>query len=960
MGEQRLHTEQPGQAQVDATDRLLALIRELVAELHPRQPVTVKLDSSLDRDLGLDSLGQVELFARLEQVFDVALPERQLAALDTVRDLLRLLQGAVGRPLTFKLAAASPGLATVDAAPLFARTLVEVLEWHVSMHPDRPHIRLYSDADDGEVITYGDLWQEAVLVAVGLQQQGLGSGEAVVIMLPTGREYFASFCGTLLAGGIPVPVYPPGRLKQIEEHLRRHTAILANCQARVMITMPEAHPFSRLLLAQVASLRAVLTCAELTIGAQPGVLVRPVIGPADIALLQYTSGSTGAPKGVILSHANLLANIRAMAEANQVTASDVFVSWLPLYHDMGLIGAWLGSLYFACHLVLMSPLAFIGRPQRWLAAIHRYGGTLSAAPNFAYDLCARRIDDQHLAGLDLSSWRIAFNGAEAVRPTTLTRFSERFAAYGFRCEAMSPVYGLAESSVGLAFPPLGRGPLIDRVQRGVLMKDGRAVPAAAGDTTALAVVNCGRPLPGHQIRIVDDADRELPEHWQGHLQFQGPSCTSGYLHNPEQTRRLFHGPWLDSGDLAYMAGGEVYITGRAKDIIIRAGRNIYPEELEEAIGQLAGIRTGNVAVFGSLAEDSATERLIVLAETRKKEPETLVELRAAINGLVTDLAGAAADEVVLAPPNTVPKTSSGKIRRGASRQLYESGAMGRPAQAVWLQVARFRLAGLPPALRQRGRRLQASLYAGWCWGLFGVAALLLWPLVVLLPVLGWRWQALRLAVRLLAWLAGIAIQVQGREHLPELGASCLYVSNHASYLDSLVLAGVLPPPLRFVAKAELRRGWLTRLPLSRLGTEFVERFDVRKSQADSQRLLAAADVGHPLVFFAEGTCLRLPGLLPFRLGAFTTAAQGGLTVVPLAIRGTRSILRPGSWFPRPGAVSVTIGPAITVEVSDDPWAGALRLRELARDWILQHCGEPDLEGERTANLHAVMPPNKSD
>jgi len=953
MDEERQHTEQGGPAA-----RLLALVSELAAELHPRQPVAVTLDSSLDRDLGLDSLGQVELFARLEQVFDVGLPERQLAAIDTVRDLLRLVEGAAGRPAAVKLATPAPTLAA--AAPQGARTLVEVLEWQVAAHPDRPHIRLYSDEDDGEVVTYGDLWQEAVLVAAGLQQHGLCSGEAVVIMLPTGREYFASFCGTLLAGGIPVPVYPPGRPRQIEEHLRRHTAILNNCMARVMITMPEARPFTRLLLGQVASLRQVQSVAELTASAPPAALVRPVVGPADIAFLQYTSGSTGAPKGVIMTHANLLANIRAMAAVNQVTATDVFVSWLPLYHDMGLIGAWLGSLCHACPLVLMSPLAFITRPQRWLHAIHRYGGTLSAAPNFAYDLCERRLDDQQLAGLDLSSWRLAFNGAEAVRPATLTRFVERFAAYGFRRQAMSPVYGLAESAVGLAFPPLGRGPLIDRVQRAPLMTAGRAVPAAAGDNNALAVVNCGRPLPGHQIRIVDDADRELPEHWQGHLQFQGPSCTSGYFRNPEQTRRLFHGPWLDSGDLAYLAGGEIYLTGRAKDLIIRAGRNIYPEELEEAVGQLDGVRAGNVAVFGGLDEESATERLIVLAETRKKDPQALAALRTAINALVIDLAGAPADEVVLAPPNTVPKTSSGKIRRAASRQLYESGAIGRPPQAVWLQVARFRLAGLRPWLRQSRRRLTATLYAVWCWGLFGMTGLILWPMVVVLPMVTWRWRAIRLAARLLARLAGIPVQVQGREHLPSPGTPSLYVSNHASYLDSLVLAAVLPPPLRFVAKAELRRGWFTRLPLVRLGTEFVDRFDPQQTKEDGQRLLAAAGTGQPLVFFAEGTCLRLPGLLPFRLGAFEAAARGGLTVVPVAIRGTRSILRPDSWFPRPGAVSVTIGSAITGEAGQDPWAVALRLRELTRAWVLQHCGEPDLEYEQPADLLAPPPTNKSD
>jgi acyl-CoA synthetase (AMP-forming)/AMP-acid ligase II/acyl carrier protein len=585
----------------ETASRLLAIVRGLAAEIHPEHKESIKpvLDSSLDRDLGFDSLAQMELLVRIEKSFNTSLSEQILVTVDTVRDLLRaVMSSGVRKHEGIDREIATIKLAEVEDAPFMAETLVDVLQWHVKNHPERPHIRLYSNQDTDEVITYIDLWNGAELMAAGLQHFGLEPGESVLIMLPTGPDYFFTFFGVLLAGGIPVPVYPPGRLKQIEEHLLRHTAIAKNCLARIMVTVDEAKQFTRLMHTQVVNLRHVLTVPELQQAGSKTLsgFRKPALTTENIAFLQYTSGSTGMPKGVVLTHANLLANIRAMAKVINVSPEDVFISWLPLYHDMGLIGAWLGSLHFACQLIIMPPLAFIARPQRWLWAIHKYGGTLSAAPNFAYELCLRRISDKDIEGLDLSSWRSAFNGAEAVNPETIRRFIDRFAGYGFRSETMMPVYGLAESSVGLAFPKPESTIGIDRINRDVFMGTGQAVQVSETETGPLEFVSCGQPLPGHQIRIVDTADRELPERTEGSLQFMGPSTTTGYFRNPEKTRELFHGQWLDSGDKAYLAEGNVYITGRSKDIVIRAGRNIYPVELEEAIGKVDGIREGNVAV----------------------------------------------------------------------------------------------------------------------------------------------------------------------------------------------------------------------------------------------------------------------------------------------------------------------------------------------------------------------------
>ena len=413
----------------------------------------------------------------------------------------------------------------------------------------------------------------------------------------------------------------------------------------------------------------------------------------------------------MLTHANLLANIRAMAQAVDASSRDVFVSWLPLYHDMGLIGAWLGSLYAGFPLVVMSPMTFLARPERWLWAIHRFRGTLSAAPNFAYELCLKRIDEAQLAGLDLSSWRMAFDGAEAVSPDTITRFTERFARYGFRSSVMTPVYGLAESSVGLLFPPRGRGPLIDRVRREPFVVQGKAIPTGADDINPLRFVACGRPIAGHEVRIVDETGLEVGERVEGHLEFKGPSATSGYYRNPEQTKRLFRGEWLDTGDRAYMAEGEVYVTGRVKDIIIRGGRHIYPDEIEEAVGALPGVRKGCVAAFGSPDPGSGTERLVVLAETRETGDAAREALREAISRATIDRLGEPPDEIVLAPPHSVLKTSSGKIRRSATKDLYLRGQLGRPPRTRLLSKLRLGTAAAGEVLRVVGRRVGRVLYA---------------------------------------------------------------------------------------------------------------------------------------------------------------------------------------------------------------------------------------------------------
>lgn len=940
----------------DPTDQcsndLLPLIRQFGASLRIRQELLrrLHLDSSFDQDLGLDSLTRMEMLARVEEYYGVALSEEVYARIETPRDLWREIQNANPhqqlKPVLVD--ALSSDQSENDAIAYDAETLVDVLEWHVKTHPERTHITLYRDQDDGQKITFQDLKSSAETMAGGLQHYGLKPSQTVAIMLPTGRDYFISFFAILIAGGIPVPLYPPARRAQLEEHLHRHQRILENCQAVMLITVDEDKSVADILTSQLDSLQRVVSPKQLVV--TEGSLLRPKLSGQDIAFLQYTSGSTGTPKGVVLTHHNLLSNVHAMGERIGAKSSDVYVSWLPLYHDMGLIGAWFGSLYYSMHLVVMSPLSFLARPSRWFSALHQYRGTLTGAPNFAYELCMQRIKGNMLNEFDLSSVRCMFNGAEPIAPSTLLRFNQMFKPCGLAESAMQPVYGLAECSVGLTFPNIRRSPLIDQINRITFMKTGLAEPVEVL-SNSLQFAGCGVPLTGHEIRVVDINGRELPERQQGRLEFRGPSTTSGYFRNPEQSRKLFHGDWLDSGDLAYIANGELFITGRIKDIIIHAGRNIYPHELEHSVGVLKGIRNGCVAVFGSHDQLSGTERLIVLAESKIQNSEVREQLIFEINKIATALIGSPADEVVLVAPHTVLKTSSGKIRRTSCRELYEKKLFGVTfAQKIKLSLARLLLnAGLPRIKRGIGT-VVTWLYGIYAWTLLLLSAIVAWPLVVSCPR-SWSWSILRITFRVLTWASNTKVTVQGLENLDPEQGPYIIVCNHASYVDSMMLILAIPMEFSFVAKAELNRQFFAGILLRKIQTEFVERFDTQQSIRDSKKVTDAVSGGNSLLFFPEGTFTRMPGLLPLRMGAFTTAVTSTRPVLPITIRGTRSILRAQTWLPRKGAVTITIGEIIEpdpCEIDADHneiWNAALKLQDVTREQILRHNGEPDLADE---------------
>jgi 1-acyl-sn-glycerol-3-phosphate acyltransferase len=504
---------------------------------------------------------------------------------------------------------------------------------------------------------------------------------------------------------------------------------------------------------------------------------------------------------------------------------------------------------------------------------------------------------------------------------------------------MSPVYGLAECSVGLAFTPPGEPWRVDLLDRKRFSESAEAQPARDDDPTPLRVVSCGEVLPGHDVRVVDGAGLEVADRNEGLLQFRGPSATSGYYRNPDATKGLFAGEWLNTGDRAYLSEGYVYITGREKDIIIRGGRNISPYELEEAVGDIAGVRRGCVAVFGSLDATNGTERVVVLAETRESAGARHSEMRTRINELAIGLIGAPVDDIVLAPPHTVPKTSSGKIRRLAAREYYERGPSAVKPQAVWWQLVRLTLAGLGPQLRRGLRVVRGMLYALWSWALFAVLFLVLLASAAVAPGKV-TWGVGQRLARLFLRLCAIPLAVRGRENLPPSGAYVV-AANHTSYLDGVVLLAVLPwRNNAFVAKRELAANPVTRLFLRGLGVQFVERFDVQKSAEHADELVAAVRGGQSLIVFPEGTLFRHAGLMPFRSGAFQTAAQAGVPVLPIALRGVRSALRDETWYLRRTPIRVAIGAPVAPEGAD--WNATVKLRDQVRAVILRNCGEPDL------------------
>ncbi|WP_321924604.1 AMP-binding protein [Paraburkholderia guartelaensis] len=933
--------------------RLLRLVDTLATELHgeAQHRDRVSMTTQLERDLGFDSLARAELAERIEQAFGIRLPPDAFAAI-TPADLLKAIElSAEAMPVE-----AAPSLVPLPemcsepalAVPEQAQTLAEVLQWHALRHPDRLHLTLIDNGTTTE-LTYAALFQRASHAANVLRSFGVDPGARVALMLPTGIDYFVAFAALMLCGAAPVPIYPPTSLAQVEEHVARHASILANAGVSTLIASASLGPVAHLLRLKVPTLRQLVTSAALAPAQIDDNGQAPLVrtGTHDLALLQYTSGSTGEPKGVMLSHANLLSNIRAMGERMLVQPGDRLVSWLPLYHDMGLIGAWLAPLYFGFPLVAMSPLAFLARPAVWLETISQHRATITAAPNFAYEWCARRVPERQLAGLDLRSLRFAFCGSEPVNPATLRAFASRFAPFGFDAHAITPVYGLAENTLAVTFPTPSRGLRVDLVEREALSTLGEAVKTTRMDDDPLVFVACGYPLADTQLRIVDERRQPLAERRIGHIEFRGASATAGYYRNPEQTARLAHDGWLDSGDLGYLADGELFVTGRTKDLIIRAGRHIFPDELEHALAQLNGVEPGGVAACGEPDPLAGTERLVLIVETSMRDAADRADLQARVNTVARRLCGAPAERVMLVAPHGILRTAGGKIRRAATiERLRRGDAPEAPmsAFAPWRQAFALVVANVVPLTRAGVARLRRSARGAWCWSLVGLAfsAVSVWVALEREPAR--RWHAAARACRFVLRAVGLRTTLRGAEHL-DASTHPVLAANHTSYLDVIALLATLPVPVHFVAKRELSRRPLVGGLLRALGTRFVARDDYGQSLADEAQLVECARAGETLLFFPEGTFVSAAGLRAFRLGAFRAAVLAARPVLPVAVRGARTALRDGHWIPESGDIEIEVLAPIYAQGAD--FRAMVNLREHTRAALLAKCGEPDADDQAT-------------
>ncbi|MBI3661673.1 MAG: AMP-binding protein [Acidobacteria bacterium] len=931
-------------------EQVSRIVVDLLVELGShRLPEEVKPGAHLERDLGLGSLERVELVLRIATAFHITLSDRVAAEAETLGDLLNAVTSCdASAPEAFSAAArapmpAAPATALKERLLDRAETLTEVCLHRGRSDAHRQHLFLREDDGATRAITFGELFQRSSSIARGLRTRGLEPGEAVALMLPTSADFFSSFFGVILAGGVAVPIYPPMRADRIEEYAARQAAILRSAQAKFLISFRQAEAVARMLQPHVPTLKGVLSAAKLAETSDGSASFEAHHArPSDLAFLQYTSGSTGEPKGVMLTHANLLANIRAIVDALEIDTSDVAVSWLPLYHDMGLIGSWLLPFSMGLPLAVMSPLAFLTRPERWLWAVHQHRATIAAAPNFAFELCVRKIADRDIEGLDLSSWRCLLNGAEPVHPRTLDRFVERFARCGFRPEALMPVYGLAEATLAATVPPLGRGPAVDRIDRKLFECEGRAVPAAPDDDTPLEFVSVGRAVPRHEIRLADADGNDVPDRVEGSLWFRGPSATRGYFRNPEATREIQKGDgWVDTGDRAYRAAGEFYITGRVKDIIIKAGRNIVPHEVEEVAGGVEGIRRGCVAAFGVADEQAGTERLIIVAETRESRIIGTPASAAIEARLTQDVAGAIGmppDVVELVPAGAIPKTSSGKLRHSETRRLFLEGKLGAGHPPAWLQVARLAARGGVRAARSTLRRVLEFFYGIYSVFAFAVFILPTWLGAYFAPSRESACRITQIGSRIFFRLMGIPITIHGREYM-EKDLPCVFVSNHTSFFDIVLFLAICKIPYRFVSKIEV-------LSWPFIGTFLRVRDDFRFTREDRNQRLAQATAletslreGVSLLIFPEGTFTPRDGVRPFQLGAFKAAVATGRPVCPIALRGVRNIYRDETLLPRPGSVTVTILPSLYPNPGVPEFQEIVRLRDTARAAIAQHCGE---------------------
>lgn len=912
--------------------RIQDIVRGLAGELNPGKDLSeIGPTSHLEWDLGIGSLERMELTQRLEKALETQLPPQLIFNARTVRDLIDVVEnptapGGESRESTRIL---TPK--TFPPFPEEAVSLLEALQYQAQHQGDRVLLYIEKEGQPERSVSAPELLAEAGKMAGALAEHGVRAGDRVGVMLPTGFLFVASFFALHWLGAVPVPLYPPFRADQAEDYVKRQSAIMENAGVKILVSFSRAWSMTQLMRLHAPTLKTVVTADSLVSDVTPPVHRGQ---SHELGLIQYTSGSTGNPKGVALTQANLLHNIRAYGHGLQVGAKDVCVSWLPLYHDMGLIGAMLGSLYHGIPLVLMAPQDFLARPSRWLWAVHRFGGTISPAPNFAYEICGRKIPDNEIAGLNLSTWRVALNGAEAVRIDTLNRFTDRYAPKGFTRETHFPCYGLAEAALAVAFSPLRREPKVDVVSAPGLERERVARPARDGEAT-LNIVACGFPLRGTEISLRNDAGQPVGEREEGRIFFRSGSALDSYYNNPEATNAIKSPDgWVDTGDQGYLADGEVYITGRRKDMILIAGRNLHPQDIEEIVTEVEGVRRGCVAAFGINDAERATEKLVVVFETREKG-KAAQELAERVRRQVAQTISLPPDEVMAVQPGLLPKTPSGKIRRAECRQRYLAKTLSEKA-SLGKQVGRILRNARNLKGSLRGALSLKNLWGAWTTtSLFGVMGIPALGLSLVAP--GTARKLIHPAAQLVLKLCGLRLKVEGSAY----SGPCLVVSNHCSVLDPVVVIAAWPAELKFVVAPWVFENPLLKRGLRQLGHIKASRGDTAKAAELTEHMKAVLAAGGTFAGFPEGGLEVHPGLRPFSLGIFQVAAQARVPIVPMVVRGTRKALPWPNLVPKPTALNVRFGPPIPP--SGESWAEIADLAHKARAWIAENGDEEILD-----------------
>lgn len=547
-------------------------------------------------------------------------------------------------------------------------TLVAAFE--AAARDDAPFVTLHTSKGPA-ARTAGDALASAWRWSGLLKSRGVARGDRVAILMPTSHAFVESMLGTMLAGAVPVPLANPMTFGSVDRYLRNLEAIVADCDARALVTYPRIAAAAAGESELSRALRDVVTENDLG-GVAPVPVLAPSSHSGDTAFIQYTSGTTGQPKGAVISHGALVANAFAIASGLRIGPLDVGVSWLPMFHDMGLVGVLLTSICHPYPVHIMTPEAFVMNPRRWLELVSRVGGTLSPAPNFAYELCLTRAGD--VQDLRLDSWRVALNGAEPVHLRTVQRFRERFAANGLGGDVVMPVYGMAESTLAVTFPDLGTKFETLAVDRDALERSGRTEPATG--PRAHRAVSVGRPVAGTTVTVVDDTGRTVPEGVVGQILVAGPSLMDGYFRNDEASADAIVDGRLRTGDLGFVDSGRLFVTGRAKEIIIKAGRNLSPHDIERVAAQVDGVRDGFVAAFGRPNAQTGTDDLVVVAETSSSDPTRRDAIAAGLRGELLGVLGVKPDEIRVCAMGAVPRTTSGKIRRRECARVFAEKAGG--------------------------------------------------------------------------------------------------------------------------------------------------------------------------------------------------------------------------------------------------------------------------------------------